>query len=638
MAKGYHKIQVRLILIISGITFTAMCLLAFLTISQSIKVYKSASIEQVMSETQAIARLFEGKLNTISTKLNTFSQAPETSLSFPEEGRREVLNAFLIDYFEDGEDTLAFAQWMMVVPGVIDYPEYSGRNDAYDKWFRNSFTFWNGKKSFQGTDSLSYNPLDGANDNWFGNPYKSQKMIITEPYIWDYGGEQGELFVTSFCHAVTADGKSIGVGGYDLDLSYFQDALKDISPYPGSYNYMNTESGTVVAYEKEAWGKPLAEVLPLYENQTQQPGTILEAEGFWHVPVEVNIQYVESPWILTIAVPESEVMAPFRRMLYYVIPLIAVMLALMIVFVSLLASRIAKPIEEIASHADRLSHGDLDLTISFAGRTDEIGDTGHSLKNMVARLEDIVRSIQDTTDNVNAHSRQIADFSNQLSSGASEQAASSEEVSASMEEMAASIQNNTDNAAQTLTMARKNYQDVSEGGEAVRQTVEAMEQIAEKISVIDEISRQTNLLALNAAIEAARAGDAGKGFAVVASEVRKLAEHSQKAASEISELSQNSTRVAEIAGTKLAQVVPDIAQTTELIQEIASSSQEQSSGTSQINSALLQLDQTIQSSSSTAEEMNGIAEELRTQAEELTKQVRFFKLKEARALLTDETS
>ena len=93
-------------------------------------------------------------------------------------------------------------------------------------------------------------------------------------------------------------------------------------------------------------------------------------------------------------------------------------------------------------------------------------------------------------------------------------------------------------------MAVKGTDDAEESAQAVKQTVEAMTKIAQKISIIEEIAYQTNLLALNAAIEAARAGEHGRGFAVVATEVRKLAERSQTAAKDIGGLATSSVDVA----------------------------------------------------------------------------------------------
>ena len=122
-----------------------------------------------------------------------------------------------------------------------------------------------------------------------------------------------------------------------------------------------------------------------------------------------------------------------------------------------------------------------------------------------------------------------------------------------------------------------------------------------------------NLLALNAAIEAARAGEHGRGFAVVASEVRKLAEQSQQAAAEITELSTGSVKIAEAAGDMLEKLVPDIQKTSDLVQEIAAASTEQNAGVEQINKALQQLDSVIQQNASASEEMSSTSEELSAQ-------------------------
>ena len=198
-----------------------------------------------------------------------------------------------------------------------------------------------------------------------------------------------------------------------------------------------------------------------------------------------------------------------------------------------------------------------------------------------------------------------------------------------MEEMVSNIKQNADNAQQTEKIAVKSAEDAREGGRSVAEAVNAMKEIASKISIIEEIARQTNMLALNAAIEAARAGEHGKGFAVVAAEVRKLAERSQKAAGEINQLSASSVKVAEKAGEMLEKLVPDIQKTAELVKEISAASNEQNTGAEQINTALQQLEKVIQQNASAAEEMASTSEELSGQAEQLIGTIDFFQIEEA---------
>nr|WP_255699914.1 methyl-accepting chemotaxis protein [Jiella avicenniae] len=192
--------------------------------------------------------------------------------------------------------------------------------------------------------------------------------------------------------------------------------------------------------------------------------------------------------------------------------------------------------------------------------------------------------------------------------------------------MASNIKQNADNALQTETIARQSAQNAQASGEAVGKAVKAMETIAEKILVVQEIARQTDLLALNAAVEAARAGEHGRGFAVVASEVRKLAERSQAAAQQISGLSGDTVKAAQQAGEMLTKLVPDIQRTAELVSEISNASREQNAGAAQINMAIQQLDKVTQQNTSAAEEMASTSEELAGQADQLQQAIAYFRL------------
>jgi len=280
---------------------------------------------------------------------------------------------------------------------------------------------------------------------------------------------------------------------------------------------------------------------------------------------------------------------------------------------------------EVSELAERIAEGDLTMDLN-AIDTNKITGVFGAMISMQQKMVDVVQQIQNNSHQISAAAQQVSDTANSLSEAATEQASGVEETSASIEQMGASISQNSENSQMTDKIATESSTAAQEGGTAVEETVNAMMQIAEKITIIEDISYQTNMLALNAAIEAARAGEHGKGFAVVAAEVRKLAERSQVAASEISTLTGDSVKVAEKAGMLLEKMVPDITKTAELVQEITAASEEQSSGVGQINSAMQQLDKVTQQNAAGSEELAATSEEMQAQSETLQEVVGFFRL------------
>ena len=303
----------------------------------------------------------------------------------------------------------------------------------------------------------------------------------------------------------------------------------------------------------------------------------------------------------------------------------AIALVIAIVAATWLSISVSRGLGQAVSAVRRVAEGNLTESVKITTR-DEIGELLGHVNEMIERLRGVVGDALTASSNVSAGSQQLSSASEQVSQGATEQASAAEEASASMEEMAANIKQNADNAAQTEKIARESAKDAENSGDAVNRAVEAMRIIADKISIVQEIARQTDLLALNAAVEAARAGEHGKGFAVVASEVRKLAERSQSAAAEISQMSGDTVKAAADAGDMLSRLVPDIRKTAELVSEISAACREQDIGASQINEAIQQLDKVTQQNAGASEEMSATSEELAAQAEELQASISFFRI------------
>ena len=208
-----------------------------------------------------------------------------------------------------------------------------------------------------------------------------------------------------------------------------------------------------------------------------------------------------------------------------------------------------------------MSRGSFTRGVSTIGsrikRGDELGDMALQIDSTMDKFSDVISQIRDMVGSVSMASNELKSSSHQLSQGSHEQAATLQQIAGSLQSVDSSVGRNAQHARDTARMANEASGQAEKGGEAVRETVVAMREITQKILIVGDIAYQTNLLALNAAIEAARAGTHGKGFAVVAGEVRKLAERSQAAAQQISDLAKKSVAVAENAGSLLGSHGPD---------------------------------------------------------------------------------
>lgn len=304
---------------------------------------------------------------------------------------------------------------------------------------------------------------------------------------------------------------------------------------------------------------------------------------------------------------------------------IFIVVVLIIVFIT---NPIISNIQKVKNAFQQLSeHGDMTTTITNTKLDDEIGQLILYFNSFMENLNNIIESVKKETNIVQSASIEITNASSNLSLNASQQAATSEEISSSIEEISAANDILVNNMKNTMEKANVNAKNAEKGLSEVNKTLNAMNQIKEKIETIEEVANQTNLLALNAAIEAARAGAQGKGFAIVAQEVRKLAEKSQIISQEINTLSTSGLELAENSGELINQIVPEIVKISEIIEGSTLSIEEQDKGIKEITNGMLQVSEVSSENAASSEELSANATSLTNAAKNSETKMNFFKTK-----------
>ena len=431
-------------------------------------------------------------------------------------------------------------------------------------------------------------------------------------------------------------GKPLGAGIYEKTL---QTAIEDFKANDNSEVAITTAENGII---KSTNADLIASINP-QNARLDQPDTAivpLNDTVFSVVITPIHDQLGKPLGHLISASDITEGYNHIRRFHIISFSVAALVLIASIVGISLFLRSAFRPISTVIDIVNRVASGDLKDNPQMCKKQDETGELARAVVRMHQMLNNIVAEVRNGTAAISNVSSEMAENNTALAQRTEIQASNLEKTSSSMEQITSSGKQNAENAALAAVKAEEALKFAQSGASRLTKTIDAVKEIekssveiADIVSLIDEIAFQTNLLALNASVEAARAGEQGKGFSVVATEVRNLAERSANAAQEVKNLIDTSiekvdmgTQLAIQSGKSLEEIVSSVNEVATIIAGIADSSQEQAMGIEHINLALNEIDSAVQQNTALVEETAVSSEVMLEQAQQMNKLMAFFKL------------